>query len=299
MIAQLPLIAQALEVRWDAPADLCPDTQDVAARVERTLGPRAEEEGELLVEARVSREGDHWRLQVRLAGLHQSDWSTLTAQSCEALAEATAVIVAALLPPPAPVAIEQPPATEEPEPPRLVPLALEASISAGAEWGALPQVSPSLQVGFALMIGRLRGAIGGGVFWPREASLGAFPEARPQVGLYTAAIGICYDLALGRTLVSPCARAEAGQLFARERGLASGGTGRAPWIAPGGSLAVRIPIRGRWSLGPEVLVFAPLRKASFYVGPAGEAVVAHESRALSLRGVLTLGLRFWSLEKLW
>ncbi len=296
--AQLPAIAYALDVIWDAPADVCPDATDVQARVERTFGPRASIETQLVVEARVRPDGDQFRLDVRLGGSHDSDWSTLTAQSCEALAEATAVIAAALLPPALPPA--QPPAPPPPpEPSVRVPLALDALFSAGVERGALPETSPALGAGIAFSLARVRFSLVGGAFWPREGAVSELPEARPEVGLFTVGASACYDFAAGGIFLSPCAWLEVGQLFAREQGLSGGTSGRALWLSPGASLAARIVIGKRWILSPEVFVFAPLRSTGFYVGPSDAAVLAHEAKALSVRGLLTFGVRFWSLEKLW
>ena len=115
-----PALARAeagtVEIAWSAPAD-CPTTPDVEASVRDLLGrpPHLPDGRKLEVKARAERKHDcGWSgtIETRLGTTTGS--RTIATESCRAVADATALIVALMIDPDAVAARASPPATPSP-----------------------------------------------------------------------------------------------------------------------------------------------------------------------------------------
>jgi hypothetical protein len=196
----------------------------------------------------------------------------LQAASCEALADATAIILALMIdptalaapvapspplpaPPAAPVPVPPPPPVPLPAPaPRSSPVTAPAAAVptsavrprfhlvawALADTGTLPGVTFAAGGTAALSLGAVRLELGAGAFPGRSAVLAQRTTAGGDVSLVAGTAGLCYSvLASGRFELSPCLALEVGRLHATGFGVSNPGEGSALWSAlePGARLA--------------------------------------------------------------
>jgi hypothetical protein len=281
-VATLAPVARAevpvsFELAWDAPAD-CPSETEVRAAVLRLLrsAPASTEE-RLFVRARAREAADgtwHGSVQTKFAA--QTGERELDAESCRALAESTALIVALIIDPRAaePPAAEDtvvptplPPAPPVPPPKKPIPqpsrtparrprrLRVLASPLAAADFGTLPDAT----YGFG---GRLAAAYDhstlelGLLAWKsQQATTGTVPPEGATIGLLSAFASVCPAGALGRFDLGGCATFELGYFHAdgigqaqtytpsaRGLGLGAGALGRF-WLTHAVALSLRTEAR--------------------------------------------------------
>ena len=213
-----------VELTWNAPTN-CPTHDDVAAEIARILSASKAPRVEVTVRADVSLdEQGRWHAALRVRSHDAYSERILDAESCPAIAAATAVIVAVAVEGgvpetavPAPVPAAKSESTfwaAAPEPRRTSQVAIGA---AGAfDAGLLPSFAPGVEgtIGWAYAgsAWRLR-AVATGSFFPAQHS------ARPQgasgapgeVGtfeLFAAAARACGSIVRGAFDVGPCLGAE-------------------------------------------------------------------------------------------
>lgn len=241
-------------LRWTAPEG-CPAGSRVVAEVDRLLGAHgARPARPLEVKAEVIA-GDAGALRVHLeiegdAGPRTRD---LSAASCDALADAAALILAMTIdpaavtaaPPPVRPLPAPPPPTPLPPPPPPPPLPAPApslrprfhlAAWARADLGSLPGVSFAAGGTAALGLGALRVELGAGAA-PARTQAASRPAASGataggEISLIAGSAGLCYGvLPEGRLELSPCAAIELGRLHAAGFGVTTPGEGNVLWSA--------------------------------------------------------------------
>jgi hypothetical protein len=259
-------------LRWTAPAG-CPGGDRIVAEVERLLGASgARPPAPLAVAATVTPDpAGGLRAHLEAESPDGPRTKELQAASCDALADATAIILALMIDPtalaapvPAPPPLPAPPAAPVPASPPLpappaapvpvpapppTPAAPPPSASlrprfhllawALADAGTLPGVSFAAGGAVALSLGALRLELGAGAFPGRSTVLAQRPTAGGDVSLVAGTAGVCYGvLAPGRFELSPCLVVAVGRLHATGFGVSNPGEGSALWSAlePGARL---------------------------------------------------------------
>jgi hypothetical protein len=92
--AQSPEPAPAVAIAWQAPKE-CPDTAYIEREIARLLaGSSPPSSLRLRARADVTREIEGWRLDLTTTSVHGTGRRTITAETCRALADATALILA-------------------------------------------------------------------------------------------------------------------------------------------------------------------------------------------------------------
>ncbi|MEX1362672.1 MAG: hypothetical protein AB1Z98_06065, partial [Nannocystaceae bacterium] len=160
-------------VRWEAPSG-CPGAQTLRRGIEQRLGRRLVAD-EVEVDARVSARAEGFTLELRTTVDGLTDTRTLEAAECEALADATALVVALAVDPVAvaevleaarAVALEDEPIAAPP----LLPATSSSDSTEEAEPTA-PPATPDSELG----VGRDRGLEGGILRLTGGLGLGAVP----------------------------------------------------------------------------------------------------------------------------
>lgn len=318
---------QAVEFRWDAPAD-CPPEAEVVAELERLLGgPLAQREGPRLTAiARVRREADGFDLRLWTVSDDGTLQRSIVHPQCDALAKAGALIAAMAIDPsvlermaegteaaevaaeaktvadPEPVPeptpepapkVEPPPEPEKepivkPEPKRrTVRGALR--IAAGVSYGDLPGAGALLRVTPALL-------------WPRarlelEASYGPVRKARfdddPQRGadlqLATAGLRGCAVLRARKLEFPLCAGVELGAIYGRGVGYAVSREGRLLLASLSAAPAIFYVPHPRVAVGALVEGAVHVARPRFTVEGAGEV---YRAAPASVRALAAIELRF-------
>ncbi|MEZ4391029.1 MAG: hypothetical protein R3A48_08040 [Polyangiales bacterium] len=285
-----------VSLTWEAPAQ-CPSREAVLTRVAQLRSANAPA-APLSASARVTREGRRWRVRIETPGGVRS----LAALRCDALGEATAVILALALddaapapesPRPAlPAEVEQledpelPPVLRPPPPAPPPPRAPRVELGARAlvDANALPDTGFGASLALALQwrVARLelaptlaygaRSAIA-----PQSASLRAL-----RASLTTR---LC-AMSSGRARLGLCALVDLGWLRSSADGFTTSGGGDAPWVAGGASLLARLG--GARLAGVVALdVALPITRPRFVVQGAA---AAWEVPALTV--TLSAGLSF-------
>ncbi|MFT3776626.1 MAG: hypothetical protein QM820_65640 [Minicystis sp.] len=276
-----------IALRWTAPAG-CPAGARVIAEVDRLLGDTgARPPSPLTVSAVVSDDpAGGLRVQLEAAGAGGTRVRELHAASCEALADATALILALMIDPAAVAAA--PPAPPAPEP--TSPPASKPASSPGPEptsppaprptsppapslrprfhllaWaladaGTLPGVAFAAGGAAALSLGALRFELSAGAWPSRSAVIAARPTAGGDVSLVAGSAGACYGLlAPGPFDLAPCLAMEIGRLHASGFGVTTPGEGNALWAAAKGGA------RFAWSPASRVAIVLRLEAAVPFV----------------------------------
>jgi hypothetical protein len=241
-----------VSLRWTAP-DGCPGPERVLGEVDRLLGDAgARPKESLRVVADVSKDANgNLRVHLEAEGESGPRVRELRAASCEALADAAALILALMIdpsaalaaptsaastPPPAPAPPTPPPSPPPPPPvppanPRTTP-----KVSLGVwgvfEGGSLPGAGFGVAGTVAVTLAALRIEVGVGGLPLRDALVSAPKGAGGHVSLVTGDALLCYDV-LPRSAfeLSPCAGYEGGWLHAAGFGVKSPGSGSDFWSA--------------------------------------------------------------------
>ena len=175
-------LAPPVRLQWEAPP-ACPDLVAVQKLTERLLGRPLDDARHPRVEATARvRRGGAWSAELRLATASGRQSRTLRARSCEALAEATALLLALTIDPTASLAAPaDTPASDPPDPP--VPLPVAPPPAPGPPVVVGPRlVGPPVVVGPRLVVAVPAPGPRRGPSWPRgfvaagfHLDLGALP----------------------------------------------------------------------------------------------------------------------------
>lgn len=314
-----------LELQWRDLAG-CPDAAAVVREVEAALGRPLAPLGERPITAAGALErvpgAEPFRLLLEVRRDDAVDRREFRATSCETLAGAAAVVLAAAidpslaaqpvapppdpappaptpgpaLPPPAPPpdALAEPPArapapTDAPPAPRLAAL---LRVGAPLTIGLVPRASPGLLGGFSLVTPRLRVEVDGLWISRRLADPGGPDDLRIAVGGGAASVRVCARSEIGPLEAPICLGGQAGALRGRAVGvdIDQPASVLQPWGALLVGTGLRIPFLHGWA---AVLVRADalvaLARPRF--GLAGLDRPVHVTPAAAFQTALALEVR--------
>lgn len=324
-----PAPAGAVELDWQAPRG-CPEEGDVEATIARLVGhPIASGRGaepSTQVRAVVRTRAERFEVELHTRHGAAEEHRTFAAARCDALADATALIVAVALQPlematgpsppaasaavldPAPSVVPPAPTMVAPRqrppaaaavptaraPEAAVPEAVRAravggglAVTVGPAVGVLPGVAAQLAAVLALRGPHWRVEAGGAYWFPRTASSADRPTV--EVGLGSGIMRGCYVFARTRLELPLCGGAELGAM--RGRGQGAGvlaRTSRSLWAAAHAGPGLS------WRLGPWAAVrltvdaIVALQQPGFDLRIGDERVELH--RALPVGGRAGLGI---------
>jgi hypothetical protein len=291
-----------LELVWDAPAE-CPDAAQVRAQVDALLpndGERAPRS--LRAKAQVIRgEAGSWHLVLVLVSERSLDQRELVGDSCQALVDSVAVMLALQLnptgedtPPPAPTAAESlPPPKPVPRAPRQVaarPRArFQVGLSGAADSAALPRfaLGGHAEAGWASQPWYV--GVGAGAWLSQQASLAQGRSGQGRFGFRTLSLAVCHASWGGSVRLGPCLSAELGQLSAQSSNVNKPGEVQELWLAALGGIAFWAPLGSRLLFTSSLSFVLPLRRPHFVVEGIGEI---YQPRLLGARSALGLAVRF-------
>lgn len=323
-----PALPAPVRLHWTAPPP-CPDTAAVQQQTERLLGRPLGDPRHPPVEAsvQVRRQGG-WTAELRLTTAGGQQTRRLRARSCEALAEATALLLALTVDPtanlttpepvepvdPAPEPVDPPPepveAPPEPvaapapasQPPAPVVLAppppaplrrngVRGFVAAGVhtQWGALPGLGLGLLAAGGLRWRHARvQALASYASTIRERELAAAPEVRLRGDGWWLGLTGCAALSRGRVELPLCGGWFAGAVRTRARGLASGDALRLPWTGALVDAGLRVLLHPRVALAVQVGAQIPVLRPTFRVDGLG---VVHQTSPVVAHAQLGLEIR--------
>ena len=290
MLALVSAPAAAEPITWIAP-DGCPDGAALEARVEELAdAPAATWPPDFAVKGEVSQGAERWQLVIASG---DASPRTIDGESCAALLEAAALLVALDLG----AVLEQPraaPPPAEPEPvvvvrevaPAVAPRASQPwriSAAVAGDAGSLP--GPALG-------GVARAGLGLGRF-AAELAIAAWPARRGEsaegdvdVSMIWAAPGACMRVAAP---LHACAGLQVGWLSARGRAVDEPLRTGAIWLAPEAGVALDVPVAGPVSAELRAAAAAPLVRPRFQLG---DGALAHQPSPVVAQIALGLAWRF-------
>jgi hypothetical protein len=318
--------ARRTSIEWTAP-DECADSTVLRAEIESLLGGSLEAAAErpLAARALVSRTGERWHLQLELTQDGVSRRRLLQGESCQALLDAAAVVIALAINP----ALDRSAAERTgsvapaPEPKRAAARAEADLQSAAASPHTHPDrasrtpeldhrsptvLRPSVAV-FALADGWMLPRLAGGVGLRGAAALGSWrvallatllgaPPARVRDGGTMrfwsggAHLNAAYLVTVESWTIAPSIAVGADLLRGSTEGLTQDGSGRQTWWTAGPGLAAMLALGRDLSLESGAILLIPFKRGVFQVEKDGVTRSAHETPDATLRGHLGLDLQF-------
>jgi hypothetical protein len=283
VVAQL---SAAMVVSRAPDARECPDTEHLAARVERiTGGPLvAPESAATVVRADFSRAGNAYEAKLRLSGAREGE-RVLRDESptCEPLADAVAVATALLLD-----AASRPPVAREAPEKAPAWFAIWLSGRFGASAGLVGGPSWVAGGGLEASLGPLTLLeVGATLTGPQESPLAV---GNVEVRLWFAEIGVFRSLTGERFRVGPTLHVMAGSLRGEGAQYPVTSSASLTWLALGAGLRGDFPLGPGLRLGVRSRMVLPVQSYSFSVGYVG---TAYESSAVAGVADLVLDVRLW------
>lgn len=316
-------LAPQLQLEWQAPAE-CPQIDDVRARVDRSWASDAS--GVIAARGEIVATGDRvqpWRLRVRLVAASGSAERELHGRSCDALADAAALMIAMAAsgaddPPQVviPEPIVEPPSepAEEPTTTSPSPVATDTipsdvttrevertSVAPSVARRRVPRPAAELGIagGFdALAVPGIGGTLAGavGLHWPRlrvraivlhaiVRRVGDTPSARHR--MTAGGLELCGFGNVRRFALGGCGHAELGRLHAQGQGGDALTDRGLPWAAIGLGPAAQWTFAERWMLTGAASVIVPITRRTFSIGDASVGVIG----AAGVRLLLGLAVR--------
>ena len=266
LVPEPPAPPASIDLQWNAPPG-CSSAEAVQARVAALLSGPPRGQGEAVVVASVVREGEAVSMTLTTTFAGATDVREVTSTSCEALADATAVLLAVSLEPsldvqpepepePEPEPVPVPPVVSDAAPapalPRIAepaaasesapepvespppaagpwPVALHGGLETGLEGGAL--VDPAAAVRAAFGVGQDR--------WQVEV-LGTYlvPRARPEALVQAGTVGLrgCWTPGRAPWTALLCGGGDIGGFRAESRGLDPPVSRLGPYAGPAASI---------------------------------------------------------------
>ena len=299
-----------VDLTWNAPAE-CPARDAVVDEVARVLSASREKRVPVTARAEVSRDGGRWHAVLSVSTRDAQGERILEAESCPAIASATAVIVAIAVEGGMPEPVSpQAPLPEKPRqsaPERMQQHASQLIVGAAAVIDAntwpLPAagVEGTLGLDQSWSIWRVR-AIATGSFFPRQDSkpIGG-TEAPGEYGrfeLAAAAVRACGSIVRGAFDVGPCLGAEIDVMTGTgaSMGPAQPTRNLGAWASALGS------VLASWSFLRHAAIF--LRADAFYAplppqfgvysaGPSRNPIDVYAPPHIGARGALGVEARFF------
>jgi hypothetical protein len=255
--------------------------------VARLLGPAARPRQPVRARADVSQGGDEaWRVELATSNGGDEGRRTLSAASCAALADATALILALMIDPNAgaPRAPPPPPAAAPP------PAPFSLGALATTDLGTMPRLAAGVRLSAALRVERWRlGAYG--AYWPgASATLDDRPGIEGHFSLAVAGAEGCRSGRVGaRGDWALCAGVELDAARARSSGVRDPGEAGARWGAFAANVEVAWPVVGPLSVIGRATVVRPWQRQDFVIEGVGPI---YQTKFAALRLALGLGMSF-------
>ncbi len=290
-----------LELSWRA-AEGCPAKAEVERQVLALLGGPTESASRVKASVRAWRgEDTRWHVDIHTETQGVQGERKVDGETCKAVAEASALILAMAVDPEAVAATamrtEEPVPTRDPSdrppPLRVVPVLpayspplpaalpvdiptpetpVGASIAplAGLDLGSLPGVAPWFGASLALVQGR--GRFEGRMVFVPERSATVPSQDGPGGSFALTAFGLagCHEVAGNSPRLSLCGGLEGGVMRAEGFGVTDPGDADPLWLSVTPSLLVQWRLASYVSLRSEIAAGIPLRRPSFYLEPYGE-----------------------------
>jgi hypothetical protein len=288
-------------LEWLAPAD-CPSSRQVEAEIARLLGGPAH--GPAGDDLRVRASVGHnrlWSVTLETSSGTSNGRRTLSATTCEGLANATALIVALIIDPNAVAehsreaekTEQKAPATpvaEPPTAPRARTINVLAGLGATGSLGALP--SPDLGLGAGLGLSgplwRIEARVAYSTWWVKSSTMVDPAGAYGRFRLLTAMLAGCLISHRSSFDWGACLDFESGAVQGEGVGVTMDSAKTTPWLGlgAGGFLALRAT---PWLLFPfHIDAIVPLWRPDFTF----EGVESPIFRARAVGGRMTAGIEF-------
>jgi hypothetical protein len=296
-----------VDLTWNAPAE-CPSRDAVVDEVARVLTAPKRQRVRVSADVDVSHDGQgHWHGALKVATGDAHGERSLDAESCPAIASATAVIIA--------VAVEggmpEPALPEAPPPPKSTPHATRAApqqapqlivgAAAVVDGAMLPSFAPGVEGtlgwGYSWSVWRIRG-VASGSFFPSKDSAQLRSEAPGAFGsfeLFTAAARVCASVIRGPFDLGPCLGAEVDFMTGAAAGAALPSPRTGTWPS------TLLSLLASWSFARHLAMV--VRGDGFYAPQPPEFVLVshpsethvhvHQPAQLGARGALGLEVRFF------
>jgi hypothetical protein len=309
-----------LQLAWSAP-ESCPDQVAVVRQIEHHLGygldsPPGPDGVVALVAVSAQPEGG-FRLHLHTTFRGEVRERAVDGDSCGAVADAAALMLAFLIDPEAaaPEAKPEPePEPERAEPPPVVIAPKPAGVTApepdapkpepsvaasGPSWflaaafgidtGALPEPTTSVGGALGIELGRLALEASFSRYSPQEQRLAGDATRGGNFELWALGARSCYSLRWAATEVGPCLGLEGGTVFGSGFGVDTPGQGKGLWLAAAAELSGRY--RASSWLGVRTLagVAAPFTRPVYVLDNVG---TVYQADFITFRGTLGLEAYF-------
>jgi len=259
---------------WTAPAE-CPSQDQVESEIARLVGGdlRLRQASALRAEVTVSG-GPIWSADLTTEQAGQKGYRNIAAPSCQAAADAIALIIALSIDPDAVAASDQGTGASAPPPVVLQaprheerhderPLRIVASVHGQGRLGASPAADLGVGVGIGLAGARWRTDLRWtyGLRHDQVASLSS--GAAGRFNLATGSLTGCMDAGLVAVALGPCAVVEAGRASVTGYGATAGFSRDVPWVALGGGAFSSLPLSKHLRASMELDVLLPLYRPDY------------------------------------
>lgn len=249
---------------WSAPEG-CPSQGQVASEIVRLVG------GDISLLARSDLQADvnvaggqAWSASLTTEHAGLKGYRTVEAPSCQAAADAIALIIALAIDPDAVAAAPAAPTTAPEEPRReRRPLTIVASAHTQGRTGTLPRADVGVGVGVGLAGTRWRTMLRGTYGLRRDQTATLPSGASGRFNITTASLTGCIDLALLKLALGPCAVAEVGRASATGYGATAGFSRDVTWLAMGAGVFSSLAVSKHLRASLEVDALAPLYRPDF------------------------------------
>lgn len=282
--------AAGVSLVWDAPA-ACPGVEAVHNRIRAVAGDAGSEAAPVEAEAIVRQDADGlWRLTLVTKQGEVRGKRAFEADSCLAVTEAAALVIAMMRDPnahldaqptPAPAAKPnerrappQPPPDRGPSRSKQAPekrWAVQVSPMMVLDWGSLPSVTPGAGGMWSVTSSSVQLDFYGVWFPPRRAAIANRAGVGAEVGLVAAGGRGCVRHLAERYLIGACGGGEVGSLSVDAYGVSRTQRAHPFW---GAVLGVG---EAAWRLAPSIALWleagaaVPLTRPQIVVRPYGEA----------------------------
>jgi hypothetical protein len=280
---------------WSAPAE-CPSRQQLEAQIERLVGGDPSSHGGSGLRADVTLSGGPlWSAELTTERAGRIGRRILEAPSCQAAADAVALIIALSIDPDAAATRDQPVTAVIPQaPPSPVSaegrLQIVSGVYSQGRVGTLPGADVGVGLGLGLAGARWRSELRW-TYGLRQDQAASLPTG--AAGRFSLAAGSqtgCVDVGRTRVAFGPCAVAEAGRVSAAGYGATAGFSRHAAWLAAGGGVFSSVVLFKHLRTSFEMDLLAPLYRPAYVF--ADTPGVVFKAPAVGGRALIELSWQF-------
>jgi hypothetical protein len=253
---------------WSAPAQ-CPSRQQAEAEIERLVGGDPSSHGGSGLRAEVTLSGGPlWSAELTTERAGRIGRRILEAPSCQAAADAVALIIALAIDPDAAATTGERVTPAIPVAPRS-PVGAEgelhilASVYSQGRVGTLPGAEVGVGVGLGLAGARWRSELRW-TYGLRQDQVASLPTgAAGRFSLAAGSLTSCVDVGRTKLAFGPCAVAEGGRVSGTGYGATAGFSRHAAWLALGGGAFSSVLVFKHLRTSFEVDLLAPLYRPAY------------------------------------